>query len=146
VGDARKVLEQGTRVRVALDAPRDVTSNKRLPGAWRESDVRWSTKPRTITKTLMAPGTPIMYLLDNPDGSPDYDVLYTKNQLQVIKEEKPKYNIYEVSKLVAKKKEKGKIYYRVRWKGYDALSDTWEKRTNLMEDCPKLVKEYDRAH
>jgi len=33
---------------------------------------------------------------------------------------------YEVEKIVGKKRIKGKNYYKVRWKGYDAENDTWQ--------------------
>jgi hypothetical protein len=33
---------------------------------------------------------------------------------------------YEVEKIVAEQKRRGKLFYRVRWKGYNAESDTWQ--------------------
>ena len=46
---------------------------------------------------------------------------------------------YEVEKLVDEQKRKGKLYYRVRWKGYDAEHDTWQTARDL-RNAPELVK------
>ena len=90
-GDTCNLIEQGTKVRVALDVPKDVTSGKRLHGTFREGDIRFDVKPRTVVKTLIAPGTVPMYALDKDNGQVDNRVLYTKNQLQIIppNEKKP---------------------------------------------------------
>ena len=50
---------------------------------------------------------------------------------------------YVVQKIIGKKKVKGKIYYRVKWKGYPDSEATWEPRKNLIEDVPILVNEYE---
>jgi len=50
---------------------------------------------------------------------------------------------YIVQKIIGKKKIKGKIYYRVKWKGYPESDATWESRKNLIEDVPILVNEYE---
>ena len=72
------LIEQGTKVRAMLDAPRDVIQGKRLPGGFREGDVRWGLRERTVMKTLIAPGTVPMYLLDDGKGGIDYRVMYIK--------------------------------------------------------------------
>jgi hypothetical protein len=46
---------------------------------------------------------------------------------------------YEVEKLVGERKRKGKLYYRVRWKGYDTEHDTWQTARDL-RNVPELVK------
>jgi len=48
---------------------------------------------------------------------------------------------YEVEKIVGEKRHKGKNYYRVRWKGYGAESDTWQSTRDL-RNAPELLKEW----
>lgn len=83
-GDACDALEQGTAVRVALDFPRDVATGKRLHGKFRDSDIRWEIKSRTIMSTIIQPGQPPMYLVSDDNGETDHSAAYTKNQLQVV--------------------------------------------------------------
>jgi len=48
---------------------------------------------------------------------------------------------YEVEKIVGEKRSKGKNYYKVRWKGYDAENDTWQSARDL-RNAPELLKEW----
>ena len=51
--------------------------------------------------------------------------------------------ILEVEKILDKLQyEDGRVYYLLRWKGFDASEDTWEPPTNL--DCPDLIAEFER--
>ena len=139
--------------RSALDEPRNVTSGEKLIGKFRSGDVRWALKPREIKNVSIRPGFPPTYLLDGPVGEHKITpVGYTKNQLQVIPEKEiaPQKKVirgtpstYVVEEIMERKKEKGRIFYLVRWKGYDESDDTWEPRTTLMEDVPDLVKDYE---
>jgi len=43
-------------------------------------------------------------------------------------------NVYIINKLIQKRKNKGKIEYLVNWKGFDVSDQTWEPRTQLIED------------
>ena len=152
-GDACNLLEQGTPVRTKLEKPIDVVNKKRLHGAFRVSDIRWDRTTRTITKTLYSPEAVPLYEVDGNNR-----VLYTKNQLQVIpKNEKvpnEKYlrgtkndgvTKYIVEKIIDRKKEKGKIYYLVKWKGFKNDKNSWEPRTNLIKDVPEIIKEYEQT-
>lgn len=156
-GDACNLLEQGTKVRVALDAPRNVHDNKKLHGAFRESDIRFDPKVRTIKGTMLAPGVTPTYLLDDGKNGTDYNVSYTKNQLQVIpKNEKAptekdimgqkenKIAKWHVKELLERKKIKGRIYFKVSWKGYKKT--TYEPRTNLIKDIPNVVLSFEKNH
>lgn len=55
-------------------------------------------------------------------------------------ENKTENNIYEVEKIIDEKKVGKMQYYLVRWKGFGANDDTWEKEANLM--CPTILKDY----
>lgn len=154
-GDACNLLEEGTKVRVMLDMPRNVYDDKRLPGPFRETDIRWNPKPRTVMKVSIAPNTVPMYLIDDGEGNIDYSTAYTKSQLQVIsnKEIKPTeddimphkekgIDKWIVEKIIGKTKIKNKIYFKVKWKHFS--KSTYEPRTNLLKDVPDLVKEFER--
>ncbi len=154
-GDACKPLEQGTLVRVALDVPKNNVTGKRLDNKFRETDVRYDLKPRTVMKTLMSPGSPIMYLLDDGKGGTDYNTAYTKSQLQqipaneklkpaeqVVRGQKDKgVKKYVIEELLERKKVKNKIMFVVKWKGFK--DTTLEPRSNLIKDVPDLVKEFE---
>ena len=45
---------------------------------------------------------------------------------------------YEVDKIVGEKRYKGRNYYKVRWKGYDAEDDTWQSARDL-RNAPELL-------
>jgi hypothetical protein len=74
------LLEIGTKVRRALDEPREVhTTGRKLHGRFRATDLRWDPKERTVDNILINAGHPPVYVLDG-----DTTVAYTKTQLQVI--------------------------------------------------------------
>ena len=53
---------------------------------------------------------------------------------------------FEVEKIVdAQPDSKGRVMYRVRWKGYDEHGDTWEYLTNLKHAMTK-VKQFHKKH
>lgn len=157
-GDACNIIDQGTQVRAMLDAPVNAYDGKKLYGKFRETDIRFAIKPRTVMQTLIAPGTPPLYLLDDGKGGTDYSVAYTKNQLQIIpSDEKPpdstqilgqkkrgEAHKWVAEKLIKRFKEKNnKIYFTVKWAGFDQTTN--EPRTVLLKDVPDMVKEFEKA-
>ena len=46
---------------------------------------------------------------------------------------------YEVEKIVGERWKNGKLYYRIRWKGYDAEDDSWQTAQDV-RNAPKLLK------
>ena len=47
----------------------------------------------------------------------------------------------QIEKLLGKKEVRGKVKYRVHWKGYSARHDTWEPVENLT-NCQDLIDEF----
>ena len=52
---------------------------------------------------------------------------------------------YEIEKVINKRKKYGKWEYLVRWKGYTAEEDTWEKEANL-GNAKEAVGEYEKEY
>lgn len=80
------ILNEGDKVRVALDNPVDVAGNK-LHGTFRTGDIRWNPEIRTVKYMYMKPDQPIMYFLDGTHKMNDVyveTVGYTRNQLQKV--------------------------------------------------------------
>ena len=50
---------------------------------------------------------------------------------------------WEVEKVLNKKKIRGVEKYLIRWKGFTAEGDTWEKRENL-KNVEELIEEFER--
>jgi len=151
-GSSCNTLSIGTKVRVIAEQPRDPITGAVLTGKFRASDVRWEIKERVIKQVLLKPGFPPLYLLDGTAGKIGVDpVAYTKNQLQVISKDevypkgkdvvRGKPTTYIIDHIVGKTRVKGKIFYRVKWRGYDEI--TLEPRTELIKDQPRLVQEFE---
>lgn len=143
------VLEIGTKVRVMLDNPEDISGNK-LMGKFRASDIRWNPKERTITNIMLKPGQPVLYNIDNQNTG------YTRNQLQVISEHevkptkaivaKPDENRYEIQAIIGHKLVNGEYQYLIHWKGYKKNESTYEPEKNILEDAPQLLNRYKRKN
>ena len=160
VGDSSILLHIGDTVRVMLEVPQDVANGTKLHGTFRSGDIRWNRATRTIVQVLIGPNKPPLYLLNNINGATpinpfDTSTAYTKNQLQLIKPNESLPNFKQISAendkfiiddIIGKKTEKNKIFYKIHWKGYDSLHDTWEPSHKIIEDVPLLVKEYEYKH
>ena len=51
---------------------------------------------------------------------------------------------WEVEKILNKKKIRGVEKYLIRWKGFTAEGDTWEKKENL-KNAEEMIKEFERG-
>ena len=48
---------------------------------------------------------------------------------------------YKIEKIVGERRNKGKMQYQVRWKGYGAEDDPWQTARDL-QNAPELLKEW----
>jgi len=145
------ILDEGTKVRVALDNPIGV-DGKPVNGKFRTGDIRWDPKIRTVKFILMKPDEPIMYFLDGKEGGSlkIETVGYTRNQLQkVSKQEKQvqneqplfenENNRFEIQKITSREKVDGLFEYLVKFKG--VRKSVWIPRHSLVEDLGKSYME-----
>ena len=148
------MLQEGDNVRVQLDNPMSLQGNK-LHGRFRSGDIRFNPTIRTIKYILIKQNQPPIYLLDGNHGSLKVDTTgYTRNQLQLVSHNEilpttPIMDIeddrYEVEKIIGKKIEKGKIFYLIKWKGYNIKDATYEPKDELMKDIPQRIKRYEES-
>jgi hypothetical protein len=116
--------------------PLSALGNKQPTDKFREGDYRWSLVPRKIVKILHYPGkVAIRYMLDHKSN-----VSYADYELQKAKEKEEEFTI---KKIIGKKSENSKTYYKIWWKGYPRAEATWERRSKLKKDVPKMLKDYD---
>ena len=143
----QKMLPLGTKVRVALDEPRDITEN-RLHGKFRSSDPRWTTAVYTVINYIIDSHEPILYEIDKPTKKNER-VAYTRQRLQVVNEdeEEPPGEIitktgttYIAKKLIGKRMHQKKLQYKVVWKGFKESEATWEPAENLPK---KLIHDFE---
>lgn len=101
---------------------RQPTTNSRV------GDFHYNVSKRKIIKILVFNGdVPFRYMLEGiPRAS------FTDNELLLVKDAKE--STYLVDDLKGKRKYKGKIQYKVKWKGYPLSEATWENAEQLIED------------
>ena len=128
---AKPPLRVGDRVRVY-----DPT-NKIKSRVWSKEiyEIAKVLKPKTLF-------TIFEYQLDGDDKK-----RYKQEDLQVITNvqhinKEPK--LFEVSKLIESKMINGEPHILVKWKGYKAEHNSWEPRSSLMLDVPKLIRKFDK--
>jgi len=138
--EEEELLKEGTKVRIKLDKPMDYITGKRLHGKFRQGDIRWEAKIRTIEQLLLRPEQVPMYLVSGIKNT-----AFTRKQLQVIDTDKEyEDSEYIVEKIVGKTKKNGRIYYEIKWRGY--AETTLEPRKELIKDIPEMIKQYEKAH
>jgi predicted house-cleaning noncanonical NTP pyrophosphatase (MazG superfamily) len=136
---ASDIIEVGTAVRIQLDNPIATDDGRHLHGRFRVGDIRWENKIRHVTQFYLRPNQPPMYKVDT------LDVAFTKNQLQIIKENEVMPNSkvqkkFTIDKIMEKLKINNKIVYKVLWTDKDI---TEEPRTKLIEEVPDLIEEFE---
>lgn len=142
--DARDLLPEGTKVRVALQAPKDVVTGEKLHGDFRSSDVRFERDPSTIEQIVFRPNNPPLYIVSGHERS-----ALTKNELQPVRENekvdtsviKKLGPIYRVEKILDKRKQNRRWEYLIKWKYYD--TPNWQPASVIQQDVPDVVKEFE---
>jgi hypothetical protein len=134
--ELRKLLAAGTKVYVALQEPRSVEGD-RLHGAFRAADIRFNIgAPKTIESVVLVPGRPPMYKIVGESRA-----LYYQTELLPVDKVKASERLedrerWTVERVTARRKRKGKLFYLVKWEGYDA--PTWEPAEELEDLDPAL--------
>ena len=104
--------------------------------------------PFEITEVI----SPTAYRLRLPDSYKGHNVLNLQHltkyhrspdesrpRLANPRDALPSSEEYEVERIVGEKRKNGKLYYRIRWKGYDAEDDTWQSARDV-RNAPELLK------
>ena len=140
-GDACNVLEEGTRVRIPLEEPRKATNlQQKLSGNFRASDLRYNPEIKTVTKVLLRPGQPPLYVVDQDDL-----VAYPKEELQIIDFDNEDNNRDAQTIFIPKKiKSENETEYQIEWKDFPEPEHwTWEPKNKIQEIAPNLILEWD---
>eukprot|EP01038_Epipyxis_sp_PR26KG_P014302 gene14302-19183_t len=117
----------GDFVHYKLDEPLNALGQKQNTKKFREGDYRLSKEALKIKEILYFNTPPYYrYLLE---GRPN--VSYCDEQL---KKSNTTHEMRVPSKIVGKMKKNGETYYKIRWKNLKKKDDTYESKTNLIED------------
>jgi len=135
-----KVYEIGQKVFIPLDKPENF-KGKRLKGNFRAGDLRHEVESRKITDILI--GDPTVYRVEGvPNAVYTYEMLLKDTGKSKPKPTKDK---YEVEKIVNKRKVNNRVEYLVKWKNYNNTFNQWIKRTQLINQVPDLIAEYEES-
>jgi len=128
----------GDIVYYQLDKPMNKLGKEEKDERFRMGDLRWSLAPKKIMAVFSYPGkVPYRYQLEGKTN-----VSYTGTQLQKSNEKNSK---FVVKQIIDKRKHKGKVEYKVWWKGYPKASASWESRVKLIEDgLQSKINEYNK--
>lgn len=107
-----------------LEKPEGIGGNKEY-GNFRVGDRRYDLIPRKIKKVFLYENN-WRYMLNGFEN-----VAYAEAELLPAKE---KEEMYEVESIRDEKKDKNKVFYLIKWKGYKVNESTWEAKTELLKD------------
>jgi len=140
--DYKTLLPVGTMVRYKLDRPIDVTTEKRLYGNFRSSDIKFSLQPTEIKQIALSPDNPPLYALEGKKA------FYTRQQLLPVEESRlPPDSLQErfiLEEILGKQQMNRKQYYLVKFKG--EAEPILTLASHLKQDVPEIVKEYEKQH
>ena len=143
-GASCTLLEKGDKVHVVKEKPSSIVDGRRLTGKFRATDIRWTVGTHTIIKVVVRAGSPPLYQVNGINAMFPREQLKLASKVNVNKDEATS-GAFIPEKVIDKKKIKGKVHYKVRWKGYDASGDTWEPHSRFNKDRPDLVKKYNKS-
>lgn len=129
------LFKKGDKVRLKLEADNNQKENE-----------YWTRDVFTIYKVIKPRKEYAKpYYLVEYDGEKYTEKLYNEDLQKIDKVENPiqEPNKFVISKIVSKKKVKGKVFYEVKWK--NQKETTWEPESNLMMDIPKMVNKFNNA-
>ena len=149
-GSSCELLEKGDKVHVVKEKPSSIVDGKRLAGKFRATDLRWTVGTHTIIKVVVRAGSPPLYKVDGINAMFPREQLKLASKVKAGKDEATGGKFIPeriVDKKVMKKnpKEKRRVHYKIRWKGYDSKGDTWESHAKFNRDRPDLVKAFNQS-
>lgn len=129
----------GDIVFVKNEVPKNALNNDQSTKQFRVGDYRYSSTPRKIIDIFIYP-KPVNFRYKVTGIN---DCSFVASELLKSKEKQEK---YDVKKITEKKIIKGRVHYKVLWKGYTAKDATFEPRTNLIEDgFKKMIDEFENT-
>ena len=147
------IIPIGTKVRVALDEPRNYKETK-LSGRFRDTDQRWYQDIYKIIGYNFDPHEPLMYIIDKP-LKPNEHVAYTAKQLQIVMENEadPPPSVFRkeaihdqdfaIRELIDKRVQGNRTEYLVHWKGYPRAQADWIYKSRLPKS---FVAKFEAEH
>ena len=127
----------GDLVHRKLDYPQNALGHKQPTENFRVGDYRFERHPKEIISVFPYPKGKqpgFRYMLRDI-----LDTSYAEWELMKSKDQVAK---YVVERLLAKKRVRGKTFYKVKWRGFSKQYNSWEPEETLMEDVPDLVEAY----
>jgi hypothetical protein len=110
-----------------LEKPEGISGNKEF-GRFRVGDRRFDLVPHKIKQVFLYQNN-FRYMLNGFEN-----VAFAEAELLPAKEAE---EMYVVEAIRDEKKEKNKIYYLIKWKGYKVSENTWEPKAELLTDLGK---------
>ena len=143
----------GTRVRVQLTEPKDF-KERGIKGHFRAGDIRFGQDIYKINGFVFDPHSPVLYKLNKKLKKHEH-VAYTRQQLQVVKEDEmdvsakelgvkiPDGGEFAIKKLLQKRQRGNRTEYLVFWKGYPITDASWLYKSKIPKS---FVEAYEEDH
>jgi hypothetical protein len=151
--EPQTILPMGTRVRVQLTEPKDF-KERGIKGHFRAGDIRWGQDIFKIVNYVFDPHSPVLYKLNQKKKKHEH-VAYTRQQLQVVKEDEmdvsakelgvkiPDDGEFAIKKLIDKRTKGNRTEYKVFWKGYPITDASWLYKSKIPKS---FVEAYEEDH